>query len=314
MVVVAFVQSAEIVARLRQAAYSDTTLVLHTATSDISVVSATHADAILIEFTSDLNCLLPVVETLHTRQPHTPIAVYCALDPQSAKAIVRLAHAGVSEVVLRGYDDLRLWLRQHQRTAAAPETTRRIMELLSPQLPHAVAPLVEYCVRQAHHAPSVASIARGLGVHRRTLVNQLAAEGYPTPRAVISWCRLFVAIDRLERLQRPVAEVAHTLRFGSAAALYKMCVRYTGLTITELRCGNALATAVSLFLTRSSRQSELGDHADSTDARISRSTAPAHSVRRTSHSDLVAAEPPHEDRVTRRNDIGRRAEISGRPL
>jgi AraC-like DNA-binding protein len=175
------------------------------------------------------------------------------LTPEAARALILLAHVGVQEVILRGYDDPATWFRKCSYELSRASGPLPIMEYMAARLPTAVLPFVEYCLLHAEDPPSVASAASALGVHRRTLVHRLSMAGFPTPRLVLSWCRLFVALDHVERLNRSVEDIAHTLHFGSRAALRRMCMRYTGLTLAELRRRGAVQTAVRMFCGRVAR-------------------------------------------------------------
>src|SRR3546814_9586520 len=84
-------------------------------------------------------------------------------------------------------------------------------------LPICLTPFVTFCLEQARRAITVPEAAAALGVHRKTLVDRLAAAGFPTPSAMIAWCRLITAARLLEDPGRTVEQVALLLDFPSGS-------------------------------------------------------------------------------------------------
>lgn len=216
----------------------------------LPLVSGRAADVVVVETRDAANELTAAaVQSVHGCFPHLAITVYCALDPQSMRDLVEITRAGASEAILRGYDDPRVWFQRCTRRLHSQRGTGVILGHLFPYLPPSTAPLVAYWLQSAHENPTVASAARALGVHRKTLVNRLAAS-FPPPRVLLSWCRLLVALEHLEVPTRSVESVALAMNFGSAAALRKLCLRYTSMPLSQLRARGGVDRALAVLTVR----------------------------------------------------------------
>ena len=84
-------------------------------------------------------------------------------------------------------------------------------------------------------------------MHRKTLVNRLAAAGCPTPRVLRTWCRLFVASRLLEEPGRTVESIALQLDFETTTGLRNALKRYTGLQASALRHAGGLTYVLARF-------------------------------------------------------------------
>ena len=150
-------------------------------------------------------------------------------------------------MVIRGAGDdghgLRAAIEAGQRTNAGMRT----LALLAPLVPPALAGFVEFCVYFPHEAKGGAQVARALGVHRKTLVNQCARTGMPTPSVLVSWCRVLHAAVLLSTSTRPVDQIARLLDFQSGTALRNMFRRYTGMRPSEVRGREQLGAVLAVF-------------------------------------------------------------------
>jgi AraC-like DNA-binding protein len=185
----------------------------------------------------------PEVRALRARFPSVPVFIYCDMTPASVNAIPILTRAGADDLVLGATADGEsdaaaasgATLRRAIATATLTRAATAILDELTSGLPPSVEPIVGYCVREGRAPLTVERMARDLGVHRRTLVNRLAAADYPSPQHLIAWARLLLAARLLEDPGRSVAATATALGFGSAAALRGMLQRYVGLRPSEVR-------------------------------------------------------------------------------
>ncbi|HJU64927.1 MAG TPA: hypothetical protein VJ596_04585, partial [Gemmatimonadaceae bacterium] len=139
------------------------------------------------------------VRQIRARFPALPILIYCSLNPDTARQIAALCKAGADEVLLRGTDDTRLVLRDVMRAATLGRVASEVCRRLAPHVPEDAMMIVSYCAQHASATPSVAGVARALGINRKTLLNRLASANLPAPGVVISWCRLLVAAWVLEQ-------------------------------------------------------------------------------------------------------------------
>jgi AraC-like DNA-binding protein len=192
----------------------------------------------------------PLVERTRRDHPHVTVVAYCALargDPAASAALVELVQAGAHAVVMRDVDDSPHALRAALRGAEQASAAHVVRERAGAGLPRAVRDLVSLYLRGDAAPPSVAEAAAALGVHRRTLVNRMRAAGCPPPRALRTWCRVFVAARLLEEPGRTVESVALQLEFDSPSGLRNTLRRYTGLPPQQLRAAGGLPCALAAF-------------------------------------------------------------------
>ena len=213
-----------------------------------AAVAACDSAAAFVELRDRARALtVPVIPRLRAECPLVGVVAYSDLSATTGEDIVAAARAGANGLVLRGFDDRGLALRAAVTTACDDAIARYTMRVLSPLVPPPSRGVLEYCLVNARYAPGIADIARALGVHRKTLVNRLAAAGLPPPQELINWCRLLLAARALEHAGEPVEHVAMALNFPSAPALRNMLRRYTGLRINELRANGGFAHLVGML-------------------------------------------------------------------
>lgn len=193
------------------------------------------------------NPTLAMVRTIRDGFPSVPVVAYCALTPDSSRDILELARAGVNDLILRGVDDVGVALRSVMTTAQEHCGARHVLETIGPLVPQSVVPFLRYSLEHARQAVTVADAAAALGVHRKTLVDRLAAAGLPTPSNMIAWCRLTLAAQMLEDPARSVEQIALLLDFSSATSLRNMLKRYTGLSPREVRENGGLRCVLHVF-------------------------------------------------------------------
>lgn len=178
---------------------------------------------------------LPTVREIREGFPSVPVVAYCELTPDTSREILALARVGVNDLILRGVSDVGVALRSAIVSAQDHCGAKGVLEALSPLIPASIVPFMNYCLEHARRSLSVAEVATALGVHRKTLVDRLAAANLPTPSAMIAWCRLVLAARLLEDPGRSVEQIALLLDFPSATSLRNMLKRYTGLRPGEIR-------------------------------------------------------------------------------
>ncbi|HEY0778482.1 MAG TPA: helix-turn-helix domain-containing protein [Gemmatirosa sp.] len=189
----------------------------------------------------------PLVADVRRDHPSVTVVAYCAAGPGSSEDILALVGAGAHALVVRGIDDERHAFRAALRGAEQRCTAALVYARVRDHLPAAVAPLVALYLRADGMPPSVAEAADLLGVHRKTLVNRLAAAGCPTPRALRTWCRLFVAARLLEEPGRTIDSIARQLDFDSTTGLRNALKRYTGHGAGAIRAAGGLAPVLAHF-------------------------------------------------------------------
>jgi AraC-like DNA-binding protein len=184
---------------------------------------------------NDVARLEELTRMLRSQHPAVPVLVYAPLTAAASRAVVTLAHAGVANVIIAGHDDLNHAvgpiLARAASTCAAEDAFRKLSAVASP----GVAAILNYALRYGARAPTVGDAAAALHVHRKTLAAWCHASGAPSPRVLVTWCRLIIAVERLADARWPAERVARVLGFGSGSALAGLIRRHIGLSRTILR-------------------------------------------------------------------------------
>jgi AraC-like DNA-binding protein len=176
-----------------------------------------------------------VTRMLRAEYPRVPVLIYAPLTAAASRTIVALARAGITNVIIAGYDDLNHAVRPILDASASACTAEAAYVRLSAVASPGVAAILSYALRYATAAPTVAAAARALRVHRKTLAAWCLASGAPSPRVLITWCRLVIAAERLAEPRWPAERVARAFGFGSGSALAGLIRRHIGLTRAEIR-------------------------------------------------------------------------------
>lgn len=183
----------------------------------------------------DMPSIEELTRTLRDQYPAVPVLVYAPLTAAASRAVVTLARAGVANVIIAGHDDLSHSvapiLARAASICAAEEAYRKLSAVASP----GVAAILNYALRYGARAPAVADAAAALHVHRKTLAAWCHSSGAPSPRVLVTWCRLIIAAERLADARWPAERVARVLGFGSGSALAGLIRRHIGLSRAVLR-------------------------------------------------------------------------------
>lgn len=186
--------------------------------------------------TLDRSTQSAVIE-MRREHPTLPIVAYCDFAPADMHLLVPLARAGIDDVVLRGFDDLPTVVRRltSGQDDASGQAAARSLADLAELVPRTIYPMLEWCLQNPSAEGRVERVAQAIGVGRRTLVNRCRSASLPGPSELLTWSRLLAAAHLLEDAARSVEQVAHLLRFPSAAAFRATCKRYTGRRPLDLR-------------------------------------------------------------------------------
>jgi hypothetical protein len=138
-----------------------------------------------------------MTRTLRSGHPSVPVLIYAPLTAAASRTIVALAQAGITNVIIAGHDDLNHAVRPILDASASACTAEVAYARLSAVAAPGVAAILSYALRYGTAAPTVAAAARALRVHRKTLAAWCLASGAPSPRVLITWCRLVIAAERL---------------------------------------------------------------------------------------------------------------------
>lgn len=139
-----------------------------------------------------------------------------AEDRRDALALI---HSGVHTVVFADLDHAATSVRHLVDEATHACAGQQLLKLLAPLVAPDVRHVLLFALHYPERCPRVGALARGLGVHRRTLVNLCRRGGLPAPEILLTWCRVMVAAYLLITTRLTVEQVSNSLDFPSANAM-----------------------------------------------------------------------------------------------
>ncbi len=191
-----------------------------------------------------------VVRQLAVLAPDMPLIAHCHTGVKQAAGIRHMAEAGVHEFLFVGVDDTGIGVRSVIASAQRICAADRVVRVMRPLLSERLGQIAAACLQHPVQARTVSGLADLLGIHRRTLLNQCARHGGPTPAELIGWCRLMLAAHLLASTGQTVEWVALELEYPSATALRNAMKRYTGLRAGEVTRHGGLSRVVRGFRRR----------------------------------------------------------------
>jgi AraC-like DNA-binding protein len=190
---------------------------------------------------------LPLIEHLvHRRQP-TAVVGMVSRQLRDSDDLLRLARAGVHTLLFDEDRRTPLTVRRALLVASTRCRNETLWSDVAPITPGRVRPLVAYGLKHAHEALTVDTVARALGLHRKTLAERCMLSRSLPPQLMLGWCRMMAAAVLLEDRGRLVDHIALELDFASGTAFRNQLKRYTGLKPVELRARGPLAEMTRRF-------------------------------------------------------------------
>lgn len=176
-----------------------------------------------------------VVARIREARPPIPVVLWCERAAAALALLGDFAAAGVSAIVFR--DETHLESRLLSAITGASDVTFRQLtdQAIHRRVPTALAPVVRFCIDQAHGLPRVDAVARSVGLSPRALAYQLKRAGMPPVSTLVMWSKALVAAYRLERSTESVAVIARSLGFASGSALRRLLRRCANETPQALR-------------------------------------------------------------------------------
>lgn len=190
-----------------------------------------------------------LVRALRRRRPDLTIVVASpGATTHTSRDVLDAGRAGADRLMIRGFDDPARVIAEVLERLSATGGVGVVLARLRPHLSAGALRIVTHTLRLAGDDPSLHVLAAALGISARTLARHVACEGLPTPGALIDWCRVLLAAQRIEATDGSVLRIAGELGFSSATALRRVIRRFTGLRPTELRARGSLTTAIDAFV------------------------------------------------------------------
>lgn len=182
------------------------------------LVRRTPVDVIVVDPLAQGGAAVDEIVALSRRHPSIPVVVYTGFSPASMRATVELANHGLTEVVLRGYDDepprFAALLAQQTTVDLSEELVRLLAEPLA-LLPPPVAEALRRVLRRPASVATGDALARSAGVSRSTLYRSLDEAGLAAPKTFLRAARLLRAYVYLSDSSLNVADVAARVGYAT---------------------------------------------------------------------------------------------------
>ncbi|MDE3153314.1 MAG: hypothetical protein KGL93_13805 [Gemmatimonadota bacterium] len=220
---------------------------------------------------------------LATDHPDLRITLYTVLDPGVARSLVRLAAAGIADVVLFGFEDsAERWHEVVARTAVS-EAVRRALRTLEPVFVR-VEPPLRYVLQEAFLSPrkfrTANRVAAAAATDRRGVYRRLNAAGVRTVRDWLHWARLVNAFALLRDPGRSPAEVAQLVGYAGRAELAARVRGLSGWPLEALRAEVTLDAFLAVMAERLVSDAGPAGRPDGCDASAGAAATPTEMRRR----------------------------------
>ena len=173
---------------------------------------------------------------LATDFPALHITVYTVLDAAVAQALVRLAAAGISDVVLFGYEDSADRWDEVLVRASVRDSVSLALRRAEPVL-RRLDPSLSYALQDTFHNPrkfrTVDQLATVAGTSRRGVYRKLHRAGMRAVRDWIDWGRLVNAFGLIRCPGRTAAQTARLVGYADGGDLATHVQRIAGFTMQD---------------------------------------------------------------------------------
>ncbi len=215
----------------------------------VAMIAAAQADAIVLDpILLDDIALRDILGAL--MQMPLPIILYSTLTPLFARRIIQFAKWTETEVVLKGFDDDPLQLRQLLSKVGPPDLPLQLGQLgeaisrLQPRLRLNVQALFS----RSESADSPTRLAAESGIARRSLSRHLGQVGIKSARLLIAGARIVRVYSRLADTRIPLREVAVMAGCSDVRSLDSQCRALVGRSARDVRSDLTRQEFVSLFV------------------------------------------------------------------
>jgi AraC-like DNA-binding protein len=192
-----------------------------------------------VEPSTDLQFADRVLE-LRTARPACTFVVYAVLRPDEFHVLLRLASAGIRDVVLSGFDDTHGRIESLLAEIASRHEFPVVAAALKPHMERLPVPLRRAITEMFQHPARFRSsndVARAARMSQRAVFRHLGHAGFTSARKLIAAARLLLSYRLLCGQNRSVREVAARLGYASSDQLSHHLMELAGCTASELRRG-----------------------------------------------------------------------------
>lgn len=226
--VLALSDGATTVQRL-QSAFGSQLRTFQSAEALLEASRAADVDLVIVPWCDRGASLVPTIAAIRASRRNAPVRVYVERSAGCLHALVSLARAGASGVIVRDVDDDVTSLQRLLERGTLVRALETVTHAVRCVVHERHQPLFLLCLEQVEDPPPASEFARRLRVSRRTLSTWARKAGAKGVRSLASKCRVLVAIELIRESNRTLEQVAHLLQFASSAHLHNTIRRYTGV-------------------------------------------------------------------------------------
>lgn len=182
---------------------------------------------------------LDEIRTLLARYPSVPIVLYMmALTPEALQSTLVLARHGITNVILRGFDDEPRRLVQILESVPIHGPGDTVLKAIAPRFDDA-PPLLRGTVKQLFTTPhafrSVADLALAAGMTRRNLDRWLETHDLASARMLLLGARIARAIHYMQDPGCLLDDISKKLGYDSPRLFARQVHAATGVMPSVLR-------------------------------------------------------------------------------
>jgi AraC-like DNA-binding protein len=202
---------------------------------------------------------MDAVRAVKAGQPTVVVIALCGAVRGEAPLLVDFIRDGADILVREGVDDLRVAL-----DGALDERVSGGEQSLVPRVARQLGPafaVSEQFVRSAlldRGLTRASTVARTIGVSRRTLSARFLRHGLPAPAMLLMRLRLLYAVHAIGEQRKPVGDAVTAANFGSPPALRAALRRHFSMSMAEAKRPSATDAILSMLtvVTTSARRSQ----------------------------------------------------------
>lgn len=196
-------------------------------------------DVAIIDPYLDGKLQLDEIRVLLGRYPSIPVVLYLlALSPETLQATVVLARYGITNVVLRGFDDEPRRLMELLQRIPAYGLSESLLGILDPRLDDAPALLrntIHQLFTRPHAFRTVADLARTAGMTRRNLDRWLESHDLASARTMLLGARIARAMYYMQDPGCLLDDISRKLGYESPRLFARQVRAATGVMPSVLR-------------------------------------------------------------------------------
>lgn len=232
--------SPPLLAHLRAALLNEHILIQAECWDDLATALRTRPiDVAVIDPNVDGRAQVDEIRVLLGRHPSVPVIIYLmALTPEALQSTVLLARLGVTNVVLRGFDDEPRRLLQLIQSVSAYASSDSLLHALAPRLDDAPALLrgtLERLFTAPHTFRSVGDLAQAAGMTRRNLDRWLESHDLASARMLLLGARIARAIYYMQDPGCLLDDISRKLGYESPRLFARQVRAATGVMPSVLR-------------------------------------------------------------------------------